>query len=118
MAQRKGIQLVSMRLWVQFLASLIGSGIQRYCELRCRAQMQLGSRVVVAMAVAWASSCSSYSTPSLGTSICHGCGPRKKKKEKDTKSILSNTSFKTSVSLLIFHLHDLSLDMLGVEAHY
>ena len=35
-------------------------------ELWCRLQMGLGSRVAVA--VAWASSCRSYSTPSLGTS--------------------------------------------------
>ena len=26
-----------------------------------------------------ASSCSSYSVPSLGTSVCSGCGPKKKK---------------------------------------
>ena len=32
----------------------------------------------IAVAVAWASSCSSDSTPSLGISICHGCGPKKK----------------------------------------
>ena len=30
------------------------------------------------VAVAWASSCSSDLTPSLGTSICHTCGPKKK----------------------------------------
>ena len=40
--------------------------------------MQLGSRVVVA--VVQASSCSSDLTSSLGTSVCHGCGPKKKKK--------------------------------------
>jgi len=28
------------------------------------------------------SSYSSGSTPSLGTSLCHGCGPKKKKKKK------------------------------------
>ena len=31
------------------------------------------------MAVVQASSCSSDSAPSLGTSLCHGCGPKKKK---------------------------------------
>ena len=40
--------------------------------------MQLGS--CVAMAVAQASSYSSDSTPSLGTSICHGFGPKEQKK--------------------------------------
>ena len=33
-------------------------------------------------AVAQARSCSSISTPSLGTSICQGCGPKKKKEKK------------------------------------
>ena len=36
----------------------------------------------VAVAVAEASGCSSDSTPGLGTSICHGCGPKKKIKTK------------------------------------
>ena len=43
-------------------------------------QTQLGSGVVVT--VAWTGSYSSDSTPSLGTSICSRCGPKKKKKEK------------------------------------
>ena len=46
-------------------------------ELWCRWQMWLGSCVPVA--VVQASSYSSYLTPSLGTSICHGCGPKNKK---------------------------------------
>jgi len=41
--------------------------------------------VVVAMAVAVASHWSSDLTPSLGTSICHRSGP-KKKKEKNQKN--------------------------------
>jgi len=41
--------------------------------------MRLGSSVAVA--VVQAGSCSSDSTPSLGTSICCGCGPEKKKKK-------------------------------------
>ena len=43
-------------------------------------QMQLRSHVVVAVAVA--GSCSSDSTPRLGTSTCCVCGPRKQKKKK------------------------------------
>ena len=43
--------------------------------------MQLGT--CVAVAVVEAGSYSSHSTPSLGTSICHGCGPKKKKKKKN-----------------------------------
>ena len=34
------------------------------------------------MTVAVASSCSSRSTPSLGTSICHRCSPKKKQRKK------------------------------------
>ena len=48
-------------------------------ELQCRLQMQLGS--CVAVAVVQASSYSSDLTPSLGTSICHGCGPKKTRKK-------------------------------------
>ena len=36
----------------------------------------------MAVAVVQASSCSSDSTPSLGTSMCHRCGPEKTKKKK------------------------------------
>ena len=53
-------------------------------ELWCRSQMQLGYGVAVT--VTQASSYSSDSTPSLGSSICQGCGPNKqKKKKKNTK---------------------------------
>ena len=38
----------------------------------------------VAVAVAKAGSCSSDYTPSLGTSICHECGPKMTKKKKNT----------------------------------
>ena len=42
--------------------------------------MQLGSGIAVA--VVWAGSYSSDLTPSLGTSICRECGPKKTKKKK------------------------------------
>ena len=45
--------------------------------------MQLGSGTAVAVAVA--GSYSSNSTPSLGTSICGGCVPKKTKDEKKKK---------------------------------
>ena len=62
--------------------SASGLRIQRCCELWCRLQTRLGSR----MAVAVASSCGSDSTPTLGTFICCICGPEKKKdKKKDKK---------------------------------
>ena len=49
------------------------------CELWCRLQMWLRSHM--AAAVAWASSCSSHSTPSLGTSILCRYSPKNKKKK-------------------------------------
>ena len=59
-AQWERTRLVSMGLWV------------RSHELRPR----------IAVAVAWAGSCSSNSTPSLVTSICCRCSPKKTKKTK------------------------------------
>ena len=52
-------------------------------ELWCRLLTQLRSHV--AFAVAQAGSCSSDVTPSLEISICHRCGPKKKKKKKERK---------------------------------
>ena len=46
-------------------------------KLGHRLQTQLGSSIAVAVVLA--GSCSSNSTPSLGTSICPGCSPEKKK---------------------------------------
>ena len=59
--------------------SLLG-GLRIWCcyELRCTSQMWLGSGVAVAAAQA----SSSNLTPSLGTSMCCRCGPKKKKKKK------------------------------------
>ena len=68
-------QLVTMRTRVP---SLRGLRIPHCHELWRKLQMQLWSGV--AAAVGLAGSYSSNSTPSLGTSICHGCGPIKKKK--------------------------------------
>ena len=50
--------------------------------------MWLGSGGAVAVAVAQASGYSSHLTPSLGTFICQGRGPKKKDKKK--KSIPRN----------------------------
>ena len=49
--------------------------------LWCRSQTRLRSRV--AEAVMQAGSYSSDSTLSLGTSLCHGCGPKKIKQLKE-----------------------------------
>ena len=51
------------------------------CGLWYRSQMRLGSHTAVA--VAWADSCSSDSTPSPGTSICLRCGPKKTDRQTD-----------------------------------
>ena len=67
-----------MRTRVRSLALLSGLRIRCCCELWYRLQMWLGSWV--AMAVVQASSYSSNLTPSLGTSICRRCGPKKEKK--------------------------------------
>ena len=64
------------------LASLSGLRIQHGRELWCTSQIWLRSSVAVAVAVAVASSCSSNWTPSLGTSICLRCSPKKRKKKK------------------------------------
>ena len=68
------------------IPGLSGLRIQCCPELPCRSQLQLGSGIAVA--VAYASSCSTYSAPSLGTSICCGCGPKKDKTNKQTRWIV------------------------------
>ena len=83
MVQWKRIRLGTMRLLVRSLASLPGLRIPRCHELWCRSQMRLGSHVAVA--VVYAHSCSADSTPSLGTSMCYGCSPKKQKKPKNNK---------------------------------
>ena len=60
-----------------------GLRIWHCCELWCRLQTQLRSQVAVA--VAWAGSCISDLTPSLGTSVCFGYSPKKQKEKKKKK---------------------------------
>ena len=63
--------LVSRRMGVQSLASLNGLQIRSCCELWCRP-----------------AAVSSSSTPSLGTSICHRCSPKKQNKQTDKNSFI------------------------------
>ena len=67
--------------------------IQHCCELWCRLQMRLGSHVAVALVEA--GGYSSDSTPSLGTSICHGRAQEKakrpKQKNKKKKEVLAKS---------------------------
>ena len=67
-----------MRMQVLSLASLSRLRILCCHELWCRSQTPLS--YYAAMAVVYAGSCSSDSTPSLGTSLCCGCSPKKTKK--------------------------------------
>ena len=68
---------------VQSLALLSGLSIRRCGELRCRSQTRLRSHIAVA--VVQASSYSSDYTPSLGTSICRRCSPKKTKENEEKK---------------------------------
>ena len=79
-----------MRMQVRSLASFSGSGTWHYSELLCRSQTWLGSWVAMAVAQA-AGSYRSDLTPSLGTSICHRCSPKKKKRQEE-ESKLKNAS--------------------------
>ena len=67
-----------MRTQVRSLALLGALRFWRCQELWCGLQTWLGSDVAVAVVSGY----SSDSTPSLGTSMCHRCGPKKKKKKK------------------------------------
>ena len=83
---RLRIQPVSMRIQVGSLASLstLRSSITASCSIGCRcgSEMQLGSCVAVAVAQVGHSS---NLISNLGNSICHRCGPKKKKKKKEAK---------------------------------
>ena len=68
-----------MRLQVRSRPLLSGLRIRHCHELWCRSQTQLGSSFAVAVAY------SSDWTPSLGTSICHECDPKKTKDKKGKK---------------------------------
>ena len=70
---------ISMRMRVWSLASLSGLRIRCCHELWGKSRMWLRSGIAVA--VTWAGSYSSSSTPNLGTSICRGYGPKKIKQK-------------------------------------
>ena len=85
-----------MRMQVWSLALLSGLRIQHCHELWC-SQTRLGYAISVALA--YASGYSSNSTPSLGTSICCRCSPKKSKKEK---SPLKYLKYVTKKIIFIF----------------
>ena len=88
-----------MKMQVPSGASVSGLRIWHCHELWCGLQTWLRSLVAVAVAVAVAGSCSSDSTPSLGTSICHKSSPRnrKKTKKKKKKKSMALSSYRGSV---------------------
>ena len=88
----KWIWLVSMRTQVWSLASLSGLSIWHCSELWCRSPTRLESGIAVA--VVQASSYSSASTPSLGTPMCQGCGPKKTKNNNNDLIIFLHYLFK------------------------
>ena len=51
----------------------------------CGVGFRHGSDPTIATVVVWAGICSSDSTPSLGSSICRRCSPKKQKKKKKRK---------------------------------
>jgi len=65
---------------VRSLASISGLRVWHCHEPVGRSQMQLAS--TIAVAVLQASGFSSDSTSSLGTSMCHKGGPKRRKKKK------------------------------------
>ena len=85
---------------VPSLDSLGGLRIQCRHELCCWLKMWLRSNVAVA--VAMDGSCSSDSTPSLGTSICHGCSLKKQKKKRKKKIVLKGAESGAGIP---FHRH-------------
>ena len=87
-------------------------------ELWCRSQTQLRSGISVA--VAQASSCISNLTSSLGTYICHQCGPKKKKKKSDNVMILgvSNDGMDVFDKLREYSLVNEQIDWPNSESHY
>ena len=80
MAQWKWIWLASKRTQVRSLASLSGLRIWRCCELWCRSKTRLRFGVAVAVASLAATGLIWYLA--WETSICGGCGQKKKKKKK------------------------------------
>ena len=69
-----------MRIQVQSPSLLSGLSIQHCHELQCGSQARLVSGIAVP--VMQASGYSSNLTPSLGTSMCRRCDPKKTKKKK------------------------------------
>ena len=102
-----------MRMCVQSLASLSGLRIWHCHKLWYRSQTRLRSHIAVALAQA--GSYSSNSTPSLRTSICSWCGPKKtKKKPKILVSLIISIVFLVSISFISSFITSFLLLTLGL----
>ena len=78
-----------------------GSGVAVNCGAGRRCSLDL----MLLVAVAQASSRGSKSTPSLGTSICGECGPKKQKTEQSkTKMQMFNTVLKRISHVLVIKI--------------
>ena len=85
-----------MRMQVRSLASLSGLRIRRCHELWCKSHD--AARIWCCCGCGVAAGHSSDRTPSLGTSMCCWCGPKKTKKKKAKRKV-------TGDSLLVYILH-------------
>ena len=102
MVQQKRIRLVSMRIQVQYLALLTGSGIQRCLSCGRSQRRSLDSKLLWL----WGKPAAVVlirPLPSLGTFICHGCS--RKEKRKNTFDIAPSKKPKFS-SFMILALLD------------
>ena len=72
-----------MRTRVQSLDLLTGLGVQHCCKLWCGSQTRLNPELLWLCLAAVAL----IRTPSLGTSICCGCGPKKQRKKERKKEL-------------------------------
>jgi len=91
--------LVSVRMWVWSLTSLSELKILCCCELWRRSQMQLGSQIPNCCGCGVGHQLQLWFDPSLETSICHRCSPKKKRKERYTEFLLHCGTAVSAVSL-------------------
>ena len=96
---------------VSGLITALLSGLRIGCFHKpwCRSKTLLGS--AIAVAVVWASNCSSDLTLSLGISICHRCDPKKKKKKNwHKRSCSRNKRTHTQLSIQTCGLEQVKLE--------
>ena len=87
-----------MRMQVRSLALLSGSGIQRCVS--CGVGHGQGSDLVLLGLWCTLAATNPILTPSLGTSICHRCGKKKKDKKKKVRKSESDEKYQCHLSFL------------------